>query len=147
MNDQITVTRTFAAPRELVWDVLTTREHFAVWFGTEAVDVPLETLEWDLAVGNRWTAVMHLPDGTTKSWLGEFVEIDRPSRFVFRLTDEPENPGDLAPVTVELADVDGGTELTLTQATPGWSDENRQALIGGYNAFLDSMQGILDRVG
>jgi uncharacterized protein YndB with AHSA1/START domain len=147
MTDHITVTRTFAAPRDLVWDVVTTREHFAVWFGTEAVQVPLETLDWDLGVGNRFSAVMHLPDGSTKDWLGEFVEIDRPNRFVFKLTDQPENPDDLAPVTIDLTDVDGGTELTLTQVTPGWSEENRQALIGGYNAFLDSMQGILDRVG
>ena len=46
MTEQISVTRTFDAPRALVWEVVTGREHFAEWFGTDAVDVPLDTPGW-----------------------------------------------------------------------------------------------------
>lgn len=147
MSDQITVVRTFAAEREVVWDALTTPEHFAVWFGTEAVDVPLDTLQWRPNVGNRWSAVMHLPDGTTKDWLGEFVVVDRPTRFVFTLTDEPDQPEGVTPVTVDLVDVGGSTQLTLVQQTVGWGDDARAGLEAGYTAFLDSMQTIIDRIG
>ena len=87
MTDRITVTRTFTAPREVLWNVVTGREQFATWFGTEAVDVPLDTLDWSLVEGERWSAVMHLPDGTTKPWIGDFVEVVPPSHFAIRLTD------------------------------------------------------------
>ena len=44
MTESFTITRTLAAPPELVWDVWTKPEHFAVWFGTEAVEVPLDSV-------------------------------------------------------------------------------------------------------
>ena len=53
MTTAITVTRTFAATRELVWDAFTKPEHFATWFGTDAVDVPLDTLDWEPVPGAR----------------------------------------------------------------------------------------------
>ena len=43
MTDYFTITRTLQAPRELVFEAITTPEHFAVWFGTAAVDVPQDT--------------------------------------------------------------------------------------------------------
>ena len=145
MTDRITVTRTFTAPREVLWNVVTAREQFATWFGTEAVDVPLDTLDWSLVEGERWSAVMHLPDGTTKPWIGDFVEVVPPSHFAIRLTDQPEQPDELAPVTIDLAEVGGGTELTLTQETPGWPDDARAGLTAGYGAFLDSMERLVER--
>ena len=42
MADYFTITRDLAAPRELVFDAITKPEHFAVWFGTAAVEVPTE---------------------------------------------------------------------------------------------------------
>ncbi|KRA24419.1 hypothetical protein ASD65_08280 [Microbacterium sp. Root61] len=139
MTESITVTRTFAAPRELVWDAFAKPEHFAVWFGTSHVDVPQETLTWNPAVGAGWSAVMLLPDGTTKSWVGEFVEVDAPSRLVFTLTDVPEEPQNAAPATVVLTEVAGGTEVTLTQEAPGFTAEQQAGLVAGYNAFLDTL--------
>lgn len=139
MTETITVTRTFAAPRELVWDAFTTPEHFAVWFGTSHVDVPQETLVWNAEPGAAWSAVMHLPDGTTKDWIGEFVEVDRPARLVFTLTDVPSEPENAAAATIVLTEVDGGTQVTLTQEAPGFSVEQQAGLVAGYNAFLDTL--------
>ena len=151
MTEQISVTRGFDAPRELVWHVVTSREHFAEWFGTDAVEVPLDTLEWEPSVGARWAGQMRLPDGSLKHWLGEFVAIEPPERFVFSLTDNPDEPDVLAPVAIELAEVEGDegqprTRLSLTQPTPGWPEETRAALVGGYNSFFDTMARIIERV-
>ena len=147
MTQEITVVRTFDAPRELVWDTATKAENFAVWFGTEAVSVPLETLVWDAAAGHRWSAIMQLPDGSTKPWVGEFVEVDPPSRFVFTLTDVPEAPEDATPVTITLVSVGEGTELTLTQLAPGFSPEQWEGLKAGYGAFLDTMERVVASLG
>ena len=75
MTDGLTITRTFAASRELVYAAWTRPEHFSVWFGTEAVDVPLDTLSMDVRVGGAWTAVMHLPDGNAIHWVDGGTEM------------------------------------------------------------------------
>ena len=143
MTDGFTITRTFAASRELVYDAFTKPEHFSVWFGTAAVDVPLETLHMDVRVGGRWTAVMHLPDGTAKDWEGEYTELDRPSRLAFTLSDQiGADAGE--PVTVDLKDVDGGTEMTFWQARHGFTDEQIEMVKAGYGAFFDEMQRIVE---
>jgi uncharacterized protein YndB with AHSA1/START domain len=142
MTDSLTVTRTFNAPRELVYEAWTKPEHFSVWFGTDAVDVPLDTLSLDVRVGGAWNAVMRLPDGNQIHWVGEYTEVDPPERLVFTMTDDPAHPAG-EPVVVVFAEVAGGTEMTLTQPGHGMSKEQIDATIMGYNGFFDSMEKVL----
>ena len=142
MSDVLTVTRTFTAPRELVYEAWTKPEHFSVWFGTDAVDVPLETISLDVRVGGAWKATMQLPDGNQINWVGEYTEVEPPERLSFTMTDEPGTPaGD--PIVVTFADVDGGTEMTLTQPVGDFGQEQIDATIMGYNGFFDSMEKLL----
>jgi len=142
MSDTFTITRTFAASPEAVFDAWVTPEHFSVWFGTPNVAVPLDTLTMDVRVGGRWTAVMHLPDGSTKNWEGEYRELDRPSRLSLTLTDQPgEDAGE--PIVVEFAEVDGGTRMTFTSARHGFTDEQVAAVTAGYGAFFDAIAEIV----
>ena len=85
MTDSFTVTRTIAAPRELVWDAWTLPEHFSKWFGTEAVEVPLDSLVMDVRPGGTLAAVMVLPDGNRINWTGEYRLVDRPNRLEYVL--------------------------------------------------------------
>jgi uncharacterized protein YndB with AHSA1/START domain len=142
VTEGLTITRTFAAPRELVYAAWTRPEHFSVWFGTEAVDVPLDTLSMDVRVGGRWQAVMHLPDGNTIDWAGEYTEVDPPQRLAFTMTDNPSSPA-REPVTVVLAEVDGGTEMTLTQTGGNLTEEQYAQTVIGYNGFFDAMEKLL----
>jgi uncharacterized protein YndB with AHSA1/START domain len=142
MTDGLTITRTFAASRALVYAAWTRPEHFSVWFGTEAVDVPLDTLSMDMRVGGGWNAVMHLPDGGKIHWVGEYTEVDPPARLAFTMTDDPSNPS-REPVTVVLAEVDGGTEMTLTQTGGHLTEEQYAQTVIGYNGFFDAMEKLL----
>lgn len=142
MTDGLTITRTFDAPPELVFDAWTKPEHFSVWFGTDAVAVPLETLSMDVRVGGRWSAVMHLPDGSTIDWAGEYTEIDPPRRLALTITDRPSEPAG-APLTVDLRAVDGGTEMTMVQARDHLTDEQVERTVAGYNGFFDAMEKVL----
>ena len=146
MTDGLTITRTFAAPRERVFDAWTKPEHFSVWFGTAEVDVPLDTLSMDVRVGGSLKAIMHLPDGNTIDWAGEFTEVDPPSRLAFTITDNPSNPA-RETVTVDLVEVDGGTQMTMTQGGGGLTEEQYAATVVGYNAFFDDMEKILTVAG
>ena len=144
MTYSFSITRTFDAPRDLVFDAWTRPEHFSVWFGTDAVSVPLESLSMDVREGGTWSAIMVLPDGSTKDWAGEYVEIDRPQRLVLTMTDEPQNPA-RGTITVVLAETDGGTELTMTQAGEGMTQEQSEGARVGWGAFLDVMAGLVAR--
>lgn len=141
MSD-VVVTRTFTAPRELVFEAWTKPEHFSVWFGTDAVDVPLDTLALDVRVGGAWKATMLLPDGNQINWVGEYTEVDPPERLAFTMTDDPANPSDV-PIVVVFAEVAGGTEMTLTQLAGDFTQEQIDATIMGYNGFFDAMEKVL----
>ena len=145
MADYFTITRELTAPRELVFKALTAPEHFAVWFGTAAVEVPQDTLTMDVRPGGKFRAVMHLPDGNLINWAGEYVEVDPPAHLAMTLTDNPDAYAGL-PVLFDLEEIAGGTRLTISQDRADFSDEQVAATIGGYNAFVDEIQNILTRI-
>lgn len=143
MAEYFTITRTLSAPRQLVFDALTKPEHFAVWFGTAAVEVPQDTLTMDVRPGGDFRAVMHLPDGNRIDWTGSYVEVDPPSHLSMTLSDQPGDDVGL-PVLFDLEDVDGGTQLTIRQDRSDFSDEQVVATIAGYNAFIDDIERVLE---
>jgi uncharacterized protein YndB with AHSA1/START domain len=142
MTDYFSVTRTLAAPRELVFEAITRPEHFAVWFGTAQVEVPQETLSMDVRPGGAFRAVMHLPDGNLINWAGTYIEVDPPAHLAMTLTDQPGDDAGL-PVLFDLEAVDGGTQLTIRQDRSDFSDEQVAATIAGYNAFIDDMAQVV----
>ena len=77
MTDRITVTRTFTAPREVLWNVVTGREQFATWFGTEAVDVPLDTPTTPFRQ-RVWDELLTIPYGETRSYGAQAERIGKP---------------------------------------------------------------------
>ena len=142
MTEYFSITRKIAAPRELVFEALTTPEHFAVWFGTAAVAVPQETLSMDVRPGGAFRAVMHLPDGNLIHWAGTYLEVDPPSHVAMTLTDQPGDDTGL-PVLFDLETVEGGTQLTVRQDRSDFSDEQVAATIAGYNAFIDDIERVV----
>lgn len=143
MTEYFTITRTLRAPRELVFEAITLPEHFAVWFGTAAVEVPQESLTMDVRPGGAFRAVMVLPDGNRIDWAGEYKVVDPPSHLAMTLTDQPGDDAGL-PVLFDLEEVDGGTQLTIRQDRSDFSDEQVAATIAGYNAFVDDIERVLE---
>jgi uncharacterized protein YndB with AHSA1/START domain len=142
MTDGFTVTRIIKAPRELVWDAWTLPEHFSKWFGTEAVEVPLDSLVMDVRAGGALKAVMLLPDGNRIDWFGEYKFVDKPSRIEYWLSDGPPIEG-LDPVVTTFTEVEGGTEVTLFQPRYGFTDEQMEATVAGYNQFFDALEKVV----
>lgn len=142
MTEYFTVTRTLSAPRDLVFETLTKPEHFAVWFGTAAVNVPQESLTMDVRPGGAFRAVMELPDGNRIDWAGEYQVVEPPSHLAMTITDQPGDDAGL-PVLFDLEEVDGGTLLTIRQDRSDFSDEQVAATIAGYNEFIDDIERVL----
>ena len=143
MADYFTITRTLRAPRELVFEAITKPEHFAVWFGTAAVEVPRDSLTMDVRPGGAFRAVMVLPDGNRINWAGEYKAVEPPSHLAMTLTDQPGDDAGL-PVLFDLEEVEGGTKLTISQDRAEFSDEQVAATIAGYNTFIDDIERVLE---
>jgi uncharacterized protein YndB with AHSA1/START domain len=126
----IAITRTFDAPRQLVWNAWTDPDQFGQWFGPGKANTTM-----DLRPGGDWRCVM-LDDGGEKPFWGQFQEIDEPDRLVLTFTDTPDG---LATITVELTETDDGrTHMAFTQTGP-LPDEAVPAATQGWNGFFDQL--------
>jgi len=81
-NEPIVIaTRTFAAPRALVWKVMTEREHVARWWGVEGQKAIITAL--DVRPGGKWRIESHDKDGNVYIFIGEYREVSEPEKFVW----------------------------------------------------------------
>ena len=69
---KLVITRTFDAPRELVWKAWTEPERFMRWWGPKIFTSP--RCEIDLRVEGRFLWCMRWPDGRENYTTGEYVE-------------------------------------------------------------------------
>lgn len=134
----LTITRSFDAPRALVWKAWTDPEHFFKWWGPRhhpAVDVDL-----DVRVGGRWRHCLRSTVTGDELWHGGvFREVTPPERLVFTFTWEEEGDrGVETIVTVTFVERDGTTVMTLHQ-TPFQSDYQRDDHDGGWNSSFDRL--------
>jgi uncharacterized protein YndB with AHSA1/START domain len=106
---EITLTRSFDAPRELVYAAHSQAEHLKHWWGRgNPVDI-----EIDFREGGSYRNVEHADDGNDYAFRGEFREIVVPERIV--QTFEYEGmPGQVAVETLVFTERDGRTTVTST---------------------------------
>ena len=79
-DEQILITREFAAPRELVYRAWTTPELVKLWWAGRRGEVT--SAEIDLRVGGTWRYVMVASGGHEVAFHGEFREIVPNERIV-----------------------------------------------------------------
>ncbi|MDX2308524.1 MAG: SRPBCC family protein [Hyphomicrobium sp.] len=107
---EIVFQRIVKAPRELVFDAFTDRDHIGHWWGPHGFTTTTETM--DVKPGGTWRFVMHGPDGRDYKNLITYREVTRPERLVYD-HGEPEGV-DPFDVTVTFETVREGTRVTLT---------------------------------
>jgi uncharacterized protein YndB with AHSA1/START domain len=119
MERDLTLTRVFNAPRELVFEAWTSRAHLQQWWGPHMFTNPV--CEVDLRVGGAWRIVMRGPDGTDYVSHGVYTEIVPPERLVFtNLASDKDGNRLLEGITnVSLEDLGGKTKLTLYTSMKG----------------------------
>jgi uncharacterized protein YndB with AHSA1/START domain len=136
---EITVTRVFDAPRQLVWDAWTDPEQLAQWWGKRGWNTPAASVTLDLRPGGvlRLTSISD-EDGTEMPMEGVFREVVEPERLVF---EEPSEDAwhEGAVSTVAFTDLgDGRTEMVL-RATVHTTDEMRRTAEAGMNSAIDRL--------
>jgi uncharacterized protein YndB with AHSA1/START domain len=136
----ITIIRVFDAPRERLWKEWTEPVPFADWFGGGAAEVPLSSVSMDVRPGGSWRATMFADPGRREiHWKGEYLEVAKPERLVFTLSDQP---GDDAfeLITVVLTDLgDGRTEMHFHQQGRMTAEQYERAG-QGWSTFFDRIE-------
>ena len=141
MVREISITRIFAAPRDLVWRAWTEAEQLARWFMPHGFTVP--ECRVDLRVGGSFRMTVRAPDGSESPTGGEFKEIDPPRRLVFTSTgfDGPDGVPMLEVLnTATFADLGDKTELTLHAVVTKASPEMAAPLAGMEEGWLQSLE-------
>ena len=108
---EIVMTRTFDAPRGLVWEALSKPEHMREWWGPRGFTMPV--CEIDLRVGGAYRFVQKGPDGAEYGFRGEYREIVPPERIGWTFEFEG-TPGSISVDTMTLTEEDGKTTITST---------------------------------
>lgn len=78
---EITATRVFDAPRELVFEAWTDPKHIAQWWGPNGFTTTIHSM--DVRPGGEWDSIMHGPDGTDFKNRIVYREVVRPERLVY----------------------------------------------------------------
>jgi len=126
---ELTVTRIFQAPRELVYQTWTDPRHLSHWWGPEGFTIT--THEIDVTPGGVWSYVMHGPDGTDYRNRIRYIEIIRPERLVYAHGDDEQD--ERFRVTVTMEDQGSATELTMQMVFA--TAEELEEVVNKYGAI------------
>lgn len=75
-------TRTFAAPRALVWACFSQPEHVIRWWGPKSISPITKLDKFEFRVGGKWRFVTQRPDGAeTIVFHGTYKDIVKPERI------------------------------------------------------------------
>jgi uncharacterized protein YndB with AHSA1/START domain len=135
---EITITRVFPVPRELVWKAWTEPDQLAEWWGPQGWTTPLDSITMDVRPGGTFRMTGVSEDGTEMPQEGVYREVVEPERLVL------EEPGagnwhEGAVSALTFTDLgDGRTEVTL-RATINTTDEMRVHAEAGMAGSLDRL--------
>jgi uncharacterized protein YndB with AHSA1/START domain len=129
---EIIITRTFDAPRELVWEAWTNPEKLVKWWGPIGFTTTIE--EMDVRPGGVWKHVMHGPDGANYPNKSTFLEVVKPARIVYKHGGHKEGgPGVNFTATWLFEALGDKTQVTIHQIFP--NAEEREKVVKQFNAI------------
>jgi uncharacterized protein YndB with AHSA1/START domain len=139
------LTRTFDAPRELVWEALSKPEHLRQWMGPPGMT--MTTCEMDRRPGGAWRFVLRGPDGHEAPFKGVYREIVPPERVVQTFIYDVDVIRDFESIeTLTLTEHRGKTTLAVTvrhQSTEARDGHLLSGMEGGAGQSYDRLEELL----
>ncbi len=126
----IVMSRVYDAPRALVWQAMTRPEHIRRWWGGPGFTNPV--CEMDVRPGGLWHHVMRFPDGHELHLDFVFLEVEPPSRLVWRHVDHgmrKQGPPTCR-TTVTLDDLGGRTRWRMVAEFSSIAEREAAVAIG-----------------
>jgi uncharacterized protein YndB with AHSA1/START domain len=135
---ELTYTRVFDAPRELVFRCMVEPEHLAHFWGPAGVSTPLENIKVDARPGGAFETVMVSDaDGSQYPMRAVYVEVVEPERLVWT------EPGTGMTTTSTFSDLGGArTEVRIQQTNVPAAFRSPEAQ-AGFTTSLDRFAAYL----
>ena len=138
---EVVITRTFDAPRALVFKAWSAAEHMVRWLGPKNFSAPHCTM--DFRPGGAYRACICSPEGKEYWMRGIYSEIVEPERIAFTFSWEEEGErGRENLITVTFAEQGGKTRMTFRQAFFE-SIEQRDSHHEGWSECIDRLAQFL----
>jgi uncharacterized protein YndB with AHSA1/START domain len=139
-NRELVITRTFDAPREIVFKMWTDPKRMAQWWGPHGFTNPV--CELDVRPGGAIRIDMRGPEGTVYPMTGTFREIVRPERLVFTAEALDQSGTAVLEVlnTVIFEEKNGKTTLTLQARVTKVAGEGVSYLEGMEAGWTQSLE-------
>jgi uncharacterized protein YndB with AHSA1/START domain len=146
----IEMTRTFNAPRALVWKAMSEREHITRWWGSKSFAKKIVITDHDMRVGGVWRFESHGHDGSVVVFHGEFREIDPPGKVVQTFGMEGMFEGKVIVETLTLQDLgDGRTLYRNVSHFDSIADRDGMAASNmeiGARETLDQLEAVIEEL-
>jgi uncharacterized protein YndB with AHSA1/START domain len=140
---EVTITRIFDAPRELVFRCMIEPEHLTHFWGPTGVSTPVDRIVIEPHPGGRFETVMvNDENGEEYPTRGVFVEVVEPERIVWT---EPDVEGGMTNSSTFRDLGDGRTEVVIHQTNVPEEYRSPEARAGfessldKFNAYLGSL--------
>src|SRR3954469_1547949 len=84
---EISISRLFNAPIELVWEVWTNPDHIKNWWGPNGFTNTITKME--MKPQGVWELIMHGPDGTDYKNKSVFVNVEKYKQIIYEHSSAP----------------------------------------------------------
>ncbi|HEV2527073.1 MAG TPA: SRPBCC domain-containing protein [Thermomicrobiales bacterium] len=147
-DTRLTMTRTFGAPRQFVWDAYTVPEQIVKWWGPVGFTTTVKAM--DVRPGGVWHYRMHSPEWGDSWGLATYSEVSPIDRLVYTdaFTDESgavnaDMP--VANISIEFAD-QGDRTLVTIHTDYATAEELQKVLEMGVTEGAESQYTRLDEL-
>jgi uncharacterized protein YndB with AHSA1/START domain len=149
------ISRTFNAPRDLVWKAYTERDRLMQWFGPKGFTMQAASL--DLRPGGLFHYCMQAPNGADMWGKWIFREITKPERLVYTVSFSDAAGGVTRhpmsanwPLetlsTATLTEQDGKTTIALQWTTLNATDEEQKTFDASHDGMRMGFTGAFDQL-
>jgi uncharacterized protein YndB with AHSA1/START domain len=138
---EITVTKLINAPRDLVFEAWTEREHMEKWW----LPKDGKTLEMSVKPGGVWRYSQPGRNGLMFPQVVTFVEIDKPGRLVYDWRPDLENAPDVR-TNLTFEEEDGKTKVTLHVVFANVKEYKNAVKYGAIVGTMQALEQVADYV-
>lgn len=144
-ENDVYITRAFAAPRALVWRFWTEPALLAQWFGPDGFSAPVDRIRIDLRVGGVWNLVMRR-DATGAEFPldADIVELV-PEELLVGVAHAETDMGELADVMLRVQFHDHGETTRVTLHQGPFTPEQRTATAVGWEMSFVKVDALIAR--